>query len=157
DEELMTEEQQRWDITLLTVISDLEAIGDVINHRCMNLARRRSRDQILFSEEGWAGLKHYHGKIEEALQQPLVALVGQSPMLVAQFLEHEPELKQIKRELHLRHIRELRAGIPNSMTSSAIYLGLLDALSDILGHIFNIAYMLEKGINRVIPVFVQQR
>ena len=144
DEEEMPEEMARRDITLLTIIGDLEAIGDVITKRFMALARRRSRDQIQFSEEGWEDLRSYHGQIEEALQQVLAALAAQNPLLATKFLARTEELKPLKRKLHLRHIRQLRADIPNSAPSSAIYLDLLDALSDVLGHIFNIAHALQE-------------
>ncbi len=144
DEEEMPEEMARRDITLLTIIGDLEAIGDVITKRFMALARRRSRDQIQFSEEGWEDLRSYHAQIEEALQQVLAALAAHNPVLATKFLAHKEELKPLKRKLHLRHIRQLRADIPNSAPSSAIYLDLLDALSDVLGHIFNIAYALQE-------------
>ena len=145
DEEEMTEEQVRKDITLFTIVGDLEAIGDVISHRFTRLARRRLRGQIQFSEEGWEDLLRYHHQIEEGLQQVLAALAGQNPALVTQFLERKPELKRMKRDLHLRHIRELRAGITNSTTSSAIYLDMLDALSAVLSHISNIAYALQEA------------
>jgi phosphate:Na+ symporter len=144
DEEEMPEELARRDITLLTIIGDLEAIGDVITKRLMALARRRSRDQIQFSEEGGEDLRHYHEQIEEALQQVVAALAAHNPILATKFLARKEELKPIKRKLHLRHIRQLRADAPNSVASSAIYLDLLDALSDVLGHIFNIAYALQE-------------
>jgi phosphate uptake regulator len=144
DEEEMPEELARRDITLLTIIGDLEAIGDVITRRFMALARRRSRDQIQFSEEGWEDLRSYHEQIEEALQQVLAALAAHNPALATKFLARKDELKPLKRKLHLRHIRQLRADIPNSAPSSAIYLDMLDALSDVLGHIFNVAYALQE-------------
>ncbi len=144
DEEAMTEEERHQDITLLTIISDLEAIGDVITHSFMGLARRKSRDQILFSEEGWEDLLGYHQQIQVGLQHVMAALATRNPMLATKFLTHKEELKQTKRNLHLRHIRQLRANIPNSTPSSAIYLDLLDAMSAVLVHTSNIAHALEE-------------
>jgi phosphate:Na+ symporter len=145
DEETMTEEQARRDITLLTIVSDLEAIGDVITKRFMHLAYRRSRGQVLFSVEGWDDLLRYHHQIEEALQQVLAALAAHNPMLAGKFLARKEELQRTKRSLHLRHIRQLRADVPNSKESSAIYLDLLDALSDVLAHVSSIAYTLQEA------------
>jgi phosphate:Na+ symporter len=145
DEEAMTDEQARRDVTLLTIVSDLEAIGDVINRRFMSMAHRRSRDQIQFSEEGWEDLLRYHHQIEEALQQVLAALAAHNPMLARKFLARKEELKRTRRNLHLRHIRQLRAEIPNSKESSAIYVDLLDAMSDVMAHISNIAYVLQEA------------
>ena len=143
DEQTMTEEQSRMDVTLLTIVDDLEAIGDVITKRFMSLARRRLRGQVQFSEEGWQDLLQYHRQIEGALQQILAALATHNPVLATKFLSRKSELKRTKQNLHLRHIRQLRADIPNSKASSAIYLDLLDAMSDVLAHTFNIAYAFQ--------------
>jgi hypothetical protein len=62
-------------------------------------------------------------------------------------LAREEELKRLKRSLYLRHVRELRAGIADSTTSSAIYLDLLDALETVLSHVFNIANALREAEN----------
>jgi Na+/phosphate symporter len=140
----MNEEEARRDITLLTIVGDLEAIGDVITHRFMSLARRRSRGQVLFSEEAQEDLIHYYRMIKEALQQVLAALATHNPMLVTQFLARKQELKAMKRQLHQRHIRQLRAQIPTSTKSSAVYLDLLDALSAVLAYASNIAYAFQE-------------
>ncbi|TMC22898.1 MAG: Na/Pi cotransporter family protein [Chloroflexi bacterium] len=143
DEKTMSEEQAGQNITLLYIINDLEAIGDVITKRFMYLAHRRSRNLVSFSEEGWEDLLSYHQRIGEALQQVLAALATQNLMLATDFLARKEELQRIKRELHLSHFRRLRAGIPNTTTSSAIHLDLLDAMSAILTHTSNIAHALQ--------------
>jgi phosphate:Na+ symporter len=144
NEEKMTEEQARLDIALLTIVDDLEAIGDVITKRFMSLARRRLRGQMQFSEEGWQDLLDYHEQIEGALQQVLAALAAHNPMLAKNFLTRKAELKRIKQNLRLRHIRQLRADVPNSKASSAVYLDLLDAMSDVLAHTLSIAHTLQE-------------
>jgi len=143
DEKVMSEEQARQNITLLYIINDLEAIGDVITKRFMSLAHRRSRHLVSFSEEGWEDLLNYHQRIGEALQQVLAALATQNLMLATDFLARKEELQRIKRELHLSHLRRLQAGIPDSTNSSAIHLDLLDAMSAILAHTSNIAHALQ--------------
>lgn len=75
----------------------------------------------------------------------MAALTTHNPMLATKFLAQKEELKETKRNLHLRHIRELRANIPNSMASSGIYLDLLDAMTAILSLILNMAYVLEEA------------
>ena len=72
-------------------------------------------------------------------------------MLATKFLTRKAELKRTKRNLHLRHIRQLRADIPHSRTSSAVYLDLLDAMNDVLAHTFNIAYTLQEHSHQPFP------
>jgi phosphate:Na+ symporter len=145
NEKEMSEEQLRKDITLFTIVGDLEAIGDLITHLLMDLARRRSRDQIQFSVEGWEGLRSYYLQIEKGLQEVLTALADRNPLLVTKFMERKRELQQLKSELHAYHIRELRDNVANSRTSSAVYVDLLDALTIVLAHISNIADALQEA------------
>ena len=142
----MTEEQARREIALLYIITDLEEIGDIIDKQIMRLARRKRRGQIAFSDEGWHDLVTYHGEVIAALQQALTALAAQDPTIAAEFLVRKTRLSQMKREFHLRHLHRLRSGLPPSVESSAIHLDLLDAMSRVLSHAFNIAHAINGDL-----------
>jgi phosphate:Na+ symporter len=146
DEHQMTAEQARREIALLYIITDLEAIGDIIGKQFMRLARRKRRGQIVFSEEGWSDLVTYHTEVTAALQQALAALAAQDPTLAAEFLARKTRLSQMKREFHLRHLRRLHSGVPRSLESSAIHLDLLNAMSRILSHVSNIAHAVHGDL-----------
>src|SRR5204863_504641 len=123
------EEQARREIVLLYIITDLEAIGDIIDEQLMRLARRKRRSQIVFSDEGWSDLVIYHGEVTAGLQQALAALAAQDPTIAAEFLVRKARLNQVKRDFHLRHLRRLHSGLPPSVESSGIHLDLLNAMS----------------------------
>jgi phosphate:Na+ symporter len=146
DEDRMTEEQARREIALLYVITDLEEIGDLIDKHFMRLARRKRRGQLVFSNEGWEDLVAYHGEVTAALQQALAALAAQDPTVAAEFLARKARLSQMKRELHLRHLRRLRSGVSPSLESSAIHLDLLNAMSRVLSHASNIAHAVHGDL-----------
>jgi phosphate:Na+ symporter len=139
-------EEQTTDI-LLTIVGDLEAIGDLVTQRFMNLAYRRARDQVFFSEEGWKDLVCYHELVAGAFQHVFAAMATRDLRLATEFLSGKHELKQIKRDLHIRHIRRLQANNPSSQASSAIHLDLLNAMHTILSHISNIAHALQEISN----------
>src|SRR5436190_6116931 len=82
----------------------------------------------------------------DALQQVMAALATQDPMLASDLLAHKEEFKRIRHELHLRHIRRLRAGIPSSISSSAVHQDLVHAMSTVLAHTSNIARILQGEI-----------
>jgi phosphate:Na+ symporter len=146
DEDAMTEEQVRREIALLYMITDLEAIGDIIDKQFMRLARRKRRNQIAFSNEGWEDLLTYHSEVTTALQQVLAALAAQDPALAAEFLDREAQLERAKRELHFRHLRRLRSGVSLSIESSAIHLDLLNAMSSVLTHSSHIAHAIQGDL-----------
>jgi len=146
NEDLMTEEQARHEIALLYIITDLEAIGDIIDKQLMRLARRKRRGQIVFSDEGWNDLVAYHSEVTAALERALAALAAQDPTLAADFLAHKTQLGQMKRQFHLRHLRRLQSGLPPSLESSAIHLDLLNAISRVLSHASNIAHAVHGDL-----------
>ena len=146
DEDKMTEEQAHREIALLYVISDLEAIGDIIDKQFMRLARRKRRNQIAFSDEGWSDLVTYHTEVTSALEEALAALAAQDAALAAEFLARKRQLSQMKRQFHLRHLHRLHSGISPSLTSSEIHLDLLNAISRVLSHASNIAHAVQGDL-----------
>ncbi|EFH83441.1 Na/Pi cotransporter family protein [Ktedonobacter racemifer] len=143
DEEQMTEQQSRRELALLYIVTDLEAIGDIIDKQIVRLAQRKQREQVVFSEEGWQDLITFYQEVQLAVQQVLAALASQDPTLATECLTHKAVLTQTKRALHLRHVRRLQQRVAPSLSSSAIHLDLLNAMSRVLSHAFNIATIVQ--------------
>jgi phosphate:Na+ symporter len=146
DESRLTREQVQRELALLYIITDLEAIGDIIDRQMMRLARRKQCRQVAFSEEGWQDLLNYHDEVTEALEQALAALASQDTLLANDFFVRKAELSKMKRQLHLRHVRRLQSGLSPSWESSAIHLDLLNALSRVLSHASNIAHAVRGDL-----------
>jgi len=146
DEDKMTEEQAHREIALLYIITDLEAIGDLIDKQFMRLARRKRRNQIAFSDEGWSDLVTYHAEVTAALEQALAALAAQDATLAAEFLARKRYLSKMKRQFHLRHLHRLHSGVRPSLASSEIHLDLLNAMSRVLSHASNMAHAVHGDL-----------
>ncbi len=146
DEDKMTEEQARREIALLYIITDLEAIGDIIDKQFMRLARRKRRNHVAFSDEGWSDLVTYHAEVTAALEQALAALAAQDATLAAEFLARKRYLSQMKRKFHLQHLRRLHSGVLPSLASSEIHLDFLNAMSRVLSHASNIAHAVQGDL-----------
>jgi phosphate:Na+ symporter len=147
DENQLTQEQKNRQIALLYIIADLEAIGDLIDKQCMRLARRKRRQQLVFSDEGWQDLVNYHREITAAVQLAFAALAAQDPQLSAAFFPCKAQLYQMRRTLHLRHLRRLQSGVSSSIESSAIHLDLLIALRNVLSHVSTIAHVVQEDLS----------
>jgi phosphate:Na+ symporter len=147
DEDQMTQEQKNRQIALLYVITDLEAIGDLIDKQCMRLARRKRRQQLIFSDEGWQDLISYHQEVTAAVQLAFAALATQDPHLSAAFFPRKAQLYQMRRTLHLRHLRRLQSGMSPSIESSAIHIDLLITLRNVLSHVSTIAHVVQEDLS----------
>jgi phosphate:Na+ symporter len=147
DEDQMTQEQKNRQIALLYIITDLEAIGDLIDKQCMRLARRKRRQQLVFSDEGWQDLVNYHREVTAAVQLAFAALATQDPQLSAVFFPRKAQLYQMRRTLHLRHLRRLQSGISLSVESSAIHLDLLIVFRNVLSYVSTIAHVVQEDLS----------
>ncbi|MFL5692890.1 MAG: Na/Pi cotransporter family protein [Ktedonobacteraceae bacterium] len=147
NEEQMTEAQRNRQIALLYIITDLEEMGDLIDKHWMRLARRKRRKQIVFSDEGWQDLLSYHREVAAAAQLAFAAVAAQDRQLATAFFARKAQLSQMKRQLHLRHIRRLQSGMPHSVESSAIHLDLLNAMRGILAHASTIAHVVQEDLS----------
>jgi len=147
DEDQMTREQKNRQIALLYIITDLEAMGDLVNKQCMRLARRKRRQQLIFSDEGWQDLIEYHREVIAAVQLVFAALAMQDPSLSAAFFPRKAQLYQMRRMFHLRHLRRLQSGMSPSIESSAIHLELLVVLRNVLSHVSTIAHVVQEDLS----------
>jgi phosphate:Na+ symporter len=143
----MTQEQKNRQIALLYIITDLEAIGDLIDKQCMRLARRKRRQQLIFSDEGWQDLISYHQEVTAAVQLAFAALATQDPHLSAAFFPRKAQLYQMRRTFHLRHLRRLQSGMSPSIESSAIHIDLLITLRNVISHVSTIAHVVQEDLS----------
>lgn len=133
---------------VLYLITDLQALGEIVAARLMNLAQRKQRANQLFSEEDREDVLTYHQEILETFWQVLAALATHDLDLINGFLARKKARSHLKRELYLRHMGRLRAGNALSMASSAMQLDLLDAMSEMLSHITAMAYTLRESMEK---------
>ncbi len=143
DNNLLTEEHERHQISLLYVITELEAIGNIINKYLMQLVHRQRRKQIAFSQEEWDDIVTYHGEVLGLFQKALAGLAVQDTTLFAEVLSQRNWLNKLKGEIYRRHLYRMRSGEESSLDASNIHLELLNTLSRILSHTWSIARVLQ--------------
>lgn len=146
DEEQMDQEQVRRQMALLYSVTNLEAMGDLIDKQWMHIARRKRRRQITFSDEGWQDLMHYYQEVTDAVQQIFAALAAQDLALAEAYLARKAQLSRLKRQLYFRHLRRLQSGVQPSVESSALHLDLLNAMSSVLTHAATIAHVVHGDL-----------
>jgi phosphate:Na+ symporter len=143
NDQLLTAEQSQRELTLLSISTELEAIGDIIDRQLMRLARRKRRKQIAFSELEWNDIVAYHGEVLGLLQRTLTGLAAQDSTIADEVLSQRQCLNQFKREIYLRHLQHLSSGDPVSLNASSILLEMVNAMNRILSHISSIARAIQ--------------
>jgi phosphate:Na+ symporter len=141
----LSEAQARRELELIAFSTDLEAVGDVIDKNLMELAKKKLKGGLAFSDEGWREIVDFHQKVCENVELAVSAFATRDPELARKLLRHKARLGEIERELNARHIGRLHQGLRESIETSSIHLDLLSNLHRINSHITNVAYPILEG------------
>ncbi|WP_432799706.1 Na/Pi cotransporter family protein [Poriferisphaera sp. WC338] len=131
-------------IRQLDYLNELETIGDIIDKNLAELAIKRSREQIDFSNEGWTELNDFYQKVSENVLIAETAFATSDKVLAQRLLRHKERLRELEREMRDRHFARLQSGSPISHESSAVHLDLLTHLKSINSCVTHVAYAIIK-------------
>ena len=57
--------QVRMEMSLLTIVSDLEDVGDTVSREMVTLAHKKVKWHRLFSDAGWKDLRDFQSHVKE--------------------------------------------------------------------------------------------
>lgn len=144
--ESLTPQQSKMEHDLLAFINDLENIGDVVDKNLMELAKKKIKNALVFSDEGINEIESFHRKILENFEMGISAFVSGDPELARKLLQNKIEIAEMERNLRQAHIQRLHKGLRESIDTSAIHLDILSNLRRINSYISNAAYpIIETG------------
>jgi len=124
----------------LRYLNQLETIGDTIDKNLSELAIKKAKLRVGFSQEGWAQLDDFHQKVAENMLIAETTFATRDRMLARQLLRHKERISQLDAELRDQHFARLNAGMAQSHESSAIHLDLLTYLKHINSSVSHVAY-----------------
>ncbi len=144
--ETMASDLARKEIALISLIGNLENIGDIIDKNLMELGRKKLYHRRHFSEEGWAEIIEFHGLISKNLESALAAFATSDHRLAQEVLDRRPIIRQRERELRESHLARLRAGRVDSLETSDVHLDVLSNLKRIGSHVTAIAVSIVEEV-----------
>lgn len=139
-QKVLTEEESRREVAILTLVNDLENIGDIIDKNVMDLARKKISNGLSFSEEGQKEIIEFHSKVGDNFEMAISAFAAGDPDLAWKVVKNKEKLSNQERELKSAHIGRLHMGLKESIDTSSIHLDLLSNFKRINHHITNISY-----------------
>lgn len=136
----LDEEDSRRLYELITVITNLEHIGDIIDNNLRELAEKKIRKGYTFSAEGLAEIRDFHGRVYSGLVLALNVFASRDLALARQLFAEKAVVRDADRRATESHFLRLRNGRPESIETSAIHLDIIRDLKRIHGHAAAIAY-----------------
>jgi phosphate:Na+ symporter len=134
------------EIGLISVIGNLENIGDIIDKNLMELARKKLYGGRRFSEAGWTELLEFHGLVAKNLERAIAAFASNDRALAQEVLDQRPLVRQRERELRESHLTRLRAGLSESLETSEIHLDILTNLKRISSHVSALVFPILEEV-----------
>ena len=143
------ESQDCTDIIIFT--TNLEHIGDIIANSLMDLAKKRRRNQLTFSDEGLSELREFHAGVVRQMQVAMSVFVSRDPGMARSLIEKKTEFREQERLGSLHHLDRLRDGRPETIETSALHMDILRDLKRIHSHLTSVAYPILDAAGELRP------
>ncbi len=130
---------------IMTFATNLEHIGDIAEN-LMDLAKKRDKKRLQFSETGLKDLIELHTKVVDNLKLALSIFMSGDVRLARQLLAEKRTVIALERAASEGHLSRLRDGRRDSIETSALHMDILRDLKRIHSHIVAVAYpVLERA------------
>jgi phosphate:Na+ symporter len=129
----------------LQYLTELEAIGDLVDRNLCTLVLKKIRRRVAFSPDAWAELDRLDQQINENMLLADAAFHTRDSELAAKLLRHKDYVDRRVRELRDTQLAALGYGTQDSHDSNAVHLDLLTNMRRVNSHICRVAFALVPG------------
>ncbi len=138
--ESLDEQDGRRAMDIISFAINLEHIGDIIDKNLMELASKKIKNRLKFSDAGGAELASFHRRVLENLKLALGVFISGDVRIARQLLEEKVLVREAERAAADSHFTRLREGRLESVETSSLHLDILRDLKRIHSHICSVAY-----------------
>jgi phosphate:Na+ symporter len=131
----LEEAEGRRAMEIISFAINLEHIGDIVDNNLLELASKKIKRRLVFSDEGASELNTLHEHLQEDLKLALAVLVAQDPKVARELLARKERFRQIELATAEAHFDRLREARRESVESSTLHLDALRDLARIHSHI----------------------
>ena len=130
---------------ITTFATNLEHIGDIVEN-LMEMAQKKGKKRLQFSETGLNDLTELHSKVADNLKLALAIFMSGDVRMARQLLTEKREVVALERAAAEGHLARLRDGRRDSIETSALHMDILRDLKRIHSHVVAVAYpVLERA------------
>lgn len=149
-------EQSTRAMEIVTFVTNLEHIGDIIDKSLMDLAEKRLKQGISFSEDGIREIESLHAEICGSLDLAISIFNTGDVSLAKQLIARKQDMQQRERNSYDAHLIRLASGTPNTVKSSSLHVDIIRDLRRIHSHLVAIAHSVIDE-NRTFPSVAKSR
>ncbi len=135
----ITEAQSNEIYGMITIVKDMESIGDLIHRNMLPLVEKKKALAFDFSEEGKEELMIYHAKACRQLKLLKEAFAEQDPKKAFHIMAKERKYLDLELRYRLRHLERLKMARKESVKTHEVHVELLDLMKQVIVYCSNIA------------------
>jgi len=135
----ITEEQAEEVFGMVSIVKDIESMGDIIHRNMIPLMAKKKRLLYDFSLEGKEELLIYHGKVSKQIRLLEAALKETDAKLTYKIMKKERKYLDLESKYRARHLKRIILKNEESMETTEIHLELMDLMKQIVLYSANIA------------------
>jgi phosphate:Na+ symporter len=124
-EDSLDSEQTRRAVAYISIVSDLEIVGDLVDRATKDHLRRMAEGGGRFSSEGNEELSRFLSEVSSTYREAVSAFVTRDGRAASIVVERKQALGRMEHELRLAHIARLRRGGVETLESSSAHLDIL--------------------------------
>jgi phosphate:Na+ symporter len=149
--ESLDDGESRRAMEIIACAINLEHVGDIIDKNLMELAAKKIRNRLSFSESGAAELHAFHRRVLESLKLAFTVFMSGDIKIARQLVEEKVAIREAERGAAENHFARLREGLTASVETSSLHLDILRDLKRIFSHICSIAYPVLEATGDLQP------
>src|SRR5581483_6121032 len=136
----LDEREGRRAMEIIAFVINMEHIGDIIDKNLMELAAKKIKHRLQFSEEGLRELQAMHRRVLEDMRLAFGIFLSGDVRVARQLLDGKTRFREAEIAASESHLARLREGRPESIETSALHIDILRDLKRIHSHICATAY-----------------
>lgn len=149
-EALDLKESRRW-TEIISFNINLEHVGDIIDKNLLELAEKKIRKNLNFSDAGMAEIRDIHGRVVANLQLALNIFINPDLKSAQKLLSEKERLRELERTYSDTHLKRLSDNTPQSIDTSALHFDIIRDLKRINSHICAVAYPILEQAGVLLP------
>ena len=136
----LDEQESRRYIEILTFATNLEHIGDIIDKNLMELAQKKIKSKVKFSEAGFRDISAFHAMVLDNLRLSFNVFMSRDVGLARQLLSLKAEVRDAELRSQDQHHTRLSEGRLDTIRTTSLHADVIRDLKRINSHLTSVAY-----------------
>ncbi len=138
-QENITHEQASEVFGMVSIVKDMESMGDIIHRNMIPLIAKKRNLHYDFSTEGKEELLIYHSKVSKQIALLRQAFKEPNPAIAQKIMKKERKYLDLESKYRARHLKRIILKKESSVETTEIHLELMDLMKQVVLYSANIA------------------